>query len=147
MANTNLLKTIAEPYVRQWCSGKYGIEFENHEKEVMLVTGGVHRFDVVSKDGSVVAGIKTSTLRDDGKVSSGVIKSTFTELYFLSLIKTTTKLMILTDKGYCEYFRKISRGKVTEGIEIIHCQFPKEIENNISAIHKNCRKEIGKKVE
>mgnify|MGYP001568076318 CR=1 FL=1 len=145
MANTNVLKTLAEPHVRQWCSGKYGIEFENHEKEVMLVTGGVHRFDVVSKDGSVVAGIKTSALRDDGTVSPGVIKSTFTELYFLSLINTTTKLMILTDKGYCEHFRRISMGKVAEGIEIIHCQLSKEIEENIATVHKNCRKEIGKR--
>lgn len=145
MANTNALKTLAEPYVRRWCSSKYGIEFEDFEKEIRLVTGGVHRFDAVSRDGSVVAGIKTSTLRDNGQVSAGVIKSTFTELYFLSLIKANTKLMILTDKGYYEYFRRISEGKIAQGVEIIHCPLSKEIKEQIYVVHDNCRREIGKK--
>ncbi len=144
MADTNALKEI-EQYVRDWCSNKYGIGFEDCEKEVRLVTGGIHRFDVVAKDGSVVAGVKTSALRDDGKVGGGVIKSTFAELYFLSLIKAPMKLMILTDREYYDHFRKVSRDKVAEGIEIIHCPLPKEVEKNISAIHRNCRKEIGKK--
>jgi hypothetical protein len=145
MANTNVLKIIAEPYVRSWCSSRYGIEFEDCEKELRLITGGIHRFDVVAKDGSVVAGVKTSALRDDGGVSGGVIKSTFAELYFLSIVKAAVKLMILTDKDYCEHFRRISKGKVAEGIEIIHCPLPKEIEENIAAVHQNCRKEIGKR--
>ncbi len=109
------------------------------------MTGGIHRFDVVAKDGSVIAGIKTSALRENGRVSAGVIKSTFTELYFLSLIRATKRLMILTDKGYCAYFRKISNGKVADGIEIIYCPLSKEAKENISAVHNNCRKEIGKK--
>ena len=144
MANTNALKDI-ERYVRHWCSSKYGTEIEDYEKKIQLVTGSVHRFDVVAKDGSIIAGIKTSALRIDGKVSTGVIKSTFTELYFLSLISAPKKLMILTDKGYYEYFRKISNGKVADGIEIIHCPLPKEIEKDIAIVHRNCREEIGKK--
>ena len=144
MANTNALKQI-ESYVRHWCLSEYGIEFEDYEKEVRLITGGVHKFDIVSKDGSIVAGVKTSALRDNKKVSAGVIKSTFTELYFLSIIKATTRLMILTDKGYCDYFRKISNGKVADGIEIIHCPLPQEIAKDIATVHRNCRREIGKK--
>ena len=144
MANTNALKEI-EQYVREWCSRKYGIKFEDHEKEIKLTTGGKHRFDVVSKDGNVVAGIKTSALRENGRVGTGVIKSTFTELYFLSLVKANTRLMILTDKEYCEHFQRISNGKVATGIEIIHYSLPIEVQEKIVAIHKTCRKEIGKK--
>lgn len=144
MANTNLLKDI-EHYVRHWCSKKYGIEFETNEKEIQLVTGGIHRFDVVAKDGSVIAGVKTSTLRENGRVGVGTIKSTFTELYFLSLVKANKRLMILTDQGYYTHFRKVSNAKVAEGIEIIYCPLPEEIERNIAIIHKNCREEIGKK--
>lgn len=77
---------------------------------------GFHKFDIVSKDGTMIAGVKTSALRDNRRVSPGVIKSTFTELYFLSLMNVTKKLMILTDKGYCNYFRKISKGKVAASI-------------------------------
>jgi len=144
MANTNALKEI-EQYVRNWCSNKYGTRFEDYEKEVRLVTGGIHRFDVVAKDGSIIAGIKTSALRENGRVGAGVIKSTFTELYFLSLVKADKRLMVLTDKEYCAYFQKISNGKVADGIEIIYCSLPKEVEGNISIVHNNCRKEIGKR--
>jgi len=145
MANTNLLKILVEPYVRSWLTKKYDIEFENDEKEMHLMTGGIHRFDVVSKDGNVVAGIKTSALRENGKVGTGVIKSTFAELYYLSLMKAKIKLMILTDKGYCDYFRKKSKGKLAKNIKIVHCPLPNNIEKNIAAIHKKCRIEIGKK--
>ena len=144
MANTKALKDI-EKHIRDWCSRKYSVKFANHEKQLQLITGGVHKFDVVSEDGSIVAGVKTSALRDNGKVGVGVIKSTFTELYFLSLVKANTKLMILTNNGYCKYFSRISKGKVAVGIEIIHCPLSKEIEEHIAVVHKNCRKEIGKK--
>ncbi len=146
MANTNTLKSIAEPYVRSWCSTKYGVGFEDCEKELRLITGGVHRFDVVSKDRSIVAGVKTSTLRDNGKVSSGVIKSTYTELYFLSLLRCDMKLMILTDKGYCGHFTRVSKGRIAKGIKIIHCPLPKDIEKIIVDVHKICRGEIGKRL-
>jgi len=144
MANTNVLKEI-EQYVREWCSRRYNIELEDHEKEVLLLTGGFHRFDIVSKDGLMVAGIKTSALRKNGKVSAGVIKSTFTELYFLNLVKATTKLMILTDKNYCDYFQRISKGKIANGIKIMHCPLPQEVQEKVDVVHSNCRKEIGKK--
>lgn len=39
MANTNVLKNV-EQYVRRWCLNKYGIEFENQEKRLCLITGG-----------------------------------------------------------------------------------------------------------
>jgi len=148
MANTNKLKTLVEPYVRAWLATKHDIEIKDHEKEMLLVTGGLHRFDIVSTDGSVVAGIKTSALRDKtskGVVGTGVIKSTFTELYFLSLVKAKKKYMILTDKGFYEYFIEYSIGKVATGIEIIHCPLSEEIYARIKDVHERCRNEIGKK--
>lgn len=144
MANTNILKDV-EQHVRRWCFKKYDIKFHDHEKEIRLLSGGVHRFDVMAKDGSIVAGIKTSALRDNGTVGAGVIKSTYTELYFLSLVNAAKKLMILTDEGYCKHFRRISKGKVADGIEIIHCPLPRMLRGSVATVHKNCRKEIGKK--
>ena len=144
MANTNTLKDI-EQYVREWCSRTYGIEFEDHEKAIRLTTGGFHRFDVVSKDGTIIAGIKTSGLRENGKVSAGVIKSTFTEIYFLSIVKAATKFMILTDEAYYKFFQRISKGKITDGIEIIHCPLSEEVRERVDIVHRTCRKEIGKK--
>lgn len=145
MANTNALKKLVEPCGRRWCSLEYGIDFEDYEKEIGLLTGGRHKFDIVSKDGSVVAGIKTSAMRNNGKVSPMVIKSTYTELYFLSLVKASIKLMILTDENYYEHFRRISEGKIADGIEIIICPLSGEIRESVAVVHDNCRREIGKK--
>lgn len=148
MADTNLLKTLVEPHVRRWLSQMHGIEFEDHEKELKLLTGGRHRFDAVSKDGSIVAGIKTSALRNYASrlpIGAGVIKSTFAEIYFLTLVDAKKKLMVLTDKRFYEYFLRISSGKVARQVELIHCELPKEIMDRVSDIHGTCSKEIGKK--
>lgn len=47
MANTKTLKDV-EQHVRSWCFKKYSIEVYDHEEEVKLLSGGVHRFDVVA---------------------------------------------------------------------------------------------------
>lgn len=113
-----------------------------------LVTGGVHRFDAVSKDRTIIAGIKSSVLR--GYVSRmpvgvGVIKSTFTELYFLSLVKAKKRFLILTDEKFYKHFLRASEGKVAENIEILNCNLSEEILAKIADVHKNCSSEIGKK--
>ncbi|MDO8747734.1 MAG: hypothetical protein Q7J72_01280 [Candidatus Omnitrophota bacterium] len=145
MANTTGLKNPVEQYVRDWCSRSFGVAVEDSEKEIRLVTGGVHRFDVVAKDRSLVAGIKTSSLRDNGRVGTGTIKSTYTEIYFLSIVKADKKLMILTDKRYCDYFQGKSKGKIVQDVEIIYCPLPKRLAEEVAAVHKECRKEIGKR--
>ncbi len=146
MANTILLKNVVEPYVRDWLSKEYSIELENQEIELPLITGGFHRFDIVSKDRTIVAGIKTSPLRNMTLgVSSGVIKSNFAELYFLSLSAAKRKFMILTNKGFYDFFIKKSSGRVARGIEIIYCPLPEEIQDQVNIVHEVCRKEIGKK--
>lgn len=144
MADTNILKCI-EQHVREWCKIKYATECEDSEIELRLVTGGAHRFDIVSKNRSIIGGMKTSALRDNGKIGGGVIKSTYAELYYLNLIDAAIKVMILTDEGYYKYFRRIATGKVAGGIEIVHCSLPREIQEKVAAVHRACRKEIGKK--
>jgi hypothetical protein len=87
MARTNELKDLVEPYVRTWLSKNYGIAFEPFELALTLVTGGTHKFDVVSQARAIIAGIKTHAVRPTGKVGVGPIKSAFTKLYFLSLVE------------------------------------------------------------
>lgn len=148
MANTNLLKTLVEPYVREWVSREYKISISSKETEIKLVSGGMHRFDVVSDDGTLVGGVKTSPLRPSSSgptVSPGTIKSTYTELYFLSLANAKKKLMILTDRDYYKKFVRDSRGKVAGGIEIVYCPLNDQIRHKITAIHEECRREIGKR--
>lgn len=149
MANTSLLKTLIEPYVRSWLSRTFSIEFELAEIPIRLSTGGLHRFDAVSKDRTIIAGIKSSGLRNYKSklpIGVGVIKSTFTELYFLSLVKADKKLLILTDEKYYKHFLRVSDGKVAKGIEIIYCSLTNEILAKTASVHKSCSNEIGKKI-
>ena len=150
MADTRLLKDRIEPHVRKWLTQKYNLKFESQEIALKLITGGQHRFDAVSKDRSMVAGIKSSRLRNyksKRSIGTGTIKAVFTELYYLSLVEVNRKALILTNKGFYDLFCKKSKGKVAKGIEILYCPLTEEIEAETLRIHDACSREIGKQVE
>ena len=146
MANTNELKNLIEPYVRKRLTDKYGNLFEEKEMPLKLKTGGLHKFDVISKDRTIVGGIKANSLRKDGKVGAGVIKSIFTELYFLSLVEAKRKVLILTNKGFYELFKRRSSGQILPDTDLIYCKLSKELESRVAGIHKISSGEIGKRV-
>lgn len=147
MANASDLKNLIEPYVRNWLAKRYQTSFEEHEKALELLTGGRHRFDAMSKDNLIVAGIKASAERESGskrRVGAGAIKSAFTELYFLSLIQAKKKLLVLTNRGFYEIFKRRSKGKVWPDTEVLYCSLPKKLAAIAAAASRNARKEIGK---
>lgn len=146
MANTNELKNVIEPYVRGRLTDKYGKSFEEREVSLKLKTGGRHRFDIVSQDHTIVGGIKATSLREDGGVGAGAIKSIFTELYFLSIVEAKKKILILTNKGFYDLFKRRSAGKILPDTEVIYCQLPKDLGDKVAGIHKMASGEIGKRV-
>jgi hypothetical protein len=102
MANTNLIKSKIHPYVRSWLRTKYGVEFGRNALPLRDCEGK-HEFDAVSPDGKIVAEIKTASGRTSGgKHPSGKRASAFEQLYFLSLAKADTKLLIITDAEFFE---------------------------------------------
>lgn len=147
MANTNELKNLIEQHVRKRLADKdkYNQPFKEKEIPLKLTTGGQHNFDVVSEDRMIIGGIKANSPRGDGKAGGGVINSVFTELYFLSLVKAKKKLLILTNKGFYELFKKRSSGQVLPDTEIIYCQLPKSLNIKVAKIHKTASEEIGKR--
>ena len=52
MANTALMKTLVEPFVRQQLEREYGQSFR--QLFLVLPSGDRHEFDAVSEDGTVV---------------------------------------------------------------------------------------------
>ncbi len=66
MANTAILKTKVEPYVRDWLASKFGKPFSS---EFLPLTGAKgrdgksakHEFDAVSEDSKIVCGISHPT--------------------------------------------------------------------------------------
>lgn len=84
MANTHLLKTRVEPFVRGWLAKRYSQKFNSESLRLAGCTG-FHEFDAVSADKKIVCGIKSSSAATSGgKNPSGKIAATYEELYFLA---------------------------------------------------------------
>ena len=145
MANTIKLKKPVEDFVRNWLTNKYNKQFFKNDTELKLITGGKHRFDIVSQDLSIIGDIKSSTTRLNGKVGVGTWKSVFMDLYYLSLVKADKKLMILTNKEFFKFFKNKSKGKIWPDTELLYCKLPDNLLKDISEVSKFARNEIGKK--
>lgn len=146
MANTVKLKKPVEDYVRVWLSSKYNIQFNEGEKQIDLSTGGKHRFDIVSQDGSIIGDIKSSAVRPDGKVGAGTIKSVFLDLYYLSLVKADKKLMVLTNKDFFKVFENRAKGKILPDTELVYCELPASLSKEVLEINRMARGEISKRI-
>jgi len=144
MSNTNDLKEI-EPYVRKWLKKEYGKEFFSYEFTLPLRTGGKHKFDAVSADKSIVAGIKSNRPGKGGKVRVGVTDSSLVELYYLSLINAKRKFLIFTDKTFYKVLKKRFNGKILPDTELLYCKLSKRIASIAARATKKARREIVKR--
>lgn len=145
MANTQKIKTHIEPFVRGWLSRKFHRKFEPGEVPLKLIPGGTHRFDAVSSDRKIVAGIRSSVARKNAQQEGGKIKSTYTEILFLSQVKTSQKFLIFTNKLFMKKFMKRSLGHYPKSIKLIYCPLPKNLSKVVSYVHQGSSSEIGKR--
>src|SRR5271163_862052 len=100
MANTHLLKTRVEPFVREWLSQQFGQKFTC---QFLQLDGcsGVHEFDAVSADKRIVCGIKSSSgITSGGRIPSGKIAGAYEELYFLASVTADQRFLVLTDEEF-----------------------------------------------
>ena len=148
MAETIEIKTKIEPFIRKELEKSYpGHTFS--EKALPLRrkrdgTYGVHKFDAVSEDNTIVASIKShSWLTSGGNLPSGKIGQIFQSLYFLSLVNAGTKLLILTDREAYKGFLVVSEGKVADGIEIKFCPLPPELQLRVKKVHQKASQEMS----
>lgn len=141
MANTNYLKNEVEKYVRLWLQEQIP-EHTFSKQYIALTTGGQHEFDAVSEDGNIIAGIKSSSHKTSGgNLPSGKFAALYQELYFLSLVNGSNKLLILTNQELFNDFVKRSEAKVAEGIQILYCKLPPEILFEVNNVKQNASEE------
>ncbi len=146
MANTTFLKTKVEDYVRSWLADKFGKPFHS---ELLFLTqvknpAAKHEFDAVSEDRKIVCSIKTASwTTSGGKRGSGKIHGAYAEPYFLDHVSAGARYLVLTDR---EFFDKLSheiQGKLSEGLDLLYCELPDELNKGIDAIRKSSRRELG----
>lgn len=131
MANTEPLKREVESYVRGALAERFGVQFEKRRLTLARVRRpcGDHEFDAVSKDDAIVAGVITSGPRTSGgKRNSGAVHHATGELYYLTLVRAKRRILISTDPGFHKLMRSVTRGRLAEGVELMHIALPPELE-------------------
>jgi hypothetical protein len=142
MANTRLLTTEVENYVRSVLQEKHGIEFTKQRLE--LLSGGVHEFDAVSSDRTIVTSIKSASgMTSGGNLPSGKINSALAELYFLTLVKAPIRELILTTEEFHRILSRNLTGKIASGIELIHLPLPPELQARVSEVQRIAGAEVS----
>lgn len=146
MANTTVLKSKVEDYVRNWLQQKFGRQFRSDRVRLTGVQGEpkTHEFDAVSEDNSIICGVKTSSWKTSGgKRGAGKIAEAYTEIYFLSHVVGQEKYLVLTDPEFYERMKIDVEGKLTVGIGLLHCSLPFELEKEVADIRAKSRGEQG----
>jgi hypothetical protein len=144
MADTTALRTQIEPHVQAWLQKQFGVRFTR--RTVPLTghgTAGQHQFAAVSDDGRIVASVKSLSGRTTGEnLPSAKIDSSYAEIYYLSLVQSEKKLLVLTDLEFYRLFSKQSEGMVVRSVDILHCPLPLELERVKEAVRVAASAEI-----
>jgi hypothetical protein len=143
-SDTTALKRQIDPHVQAWLQKQFGVRFR---RQTVPLTGngtaGQHQFAAVSEDGKIVASVRSLSGRTTGEnLPSAKIDSSYAEIYYLSLVESEKKLLILTDLEFYRLFRKQSQGMVVRGIDILYCPLPPELEKVKEAVRVAASAEI-----
>ncbi|MFC1920046.1 hypothetical protein ACFLWX_04575 [Chloroflexota bacterium] len=129
MADTTKIKTIIEPYVRDWLSKRYhGHVFK--ERSVQLTGGGSYAFDAVADDGSIVAAIlcNRAATRTERENTGGVRKA-LPEIGYLKAVPAgVERLMVFANRDFCDLIQRRGSRLGTEKIQMIVCTLPPDLE-------------------
>jgi hypothetical protein len=142
VANTSLLKTKVEPYVRKVLCSEYSIAFAS--AKVSLTTGGSHEFDAVSTGDRIVASIKSSSGKTRSEnVPSGKIKDAEAELYYLMLVPASIRLLVLTNREFFDIMTKRLVDKLPQNIELRLISLPQELQEQVDIVQKKASVEVS----
>jgi hypothetical protein len=105
---------------------------------------GYHEFDAVAESETIVASIKSSSGRTSGnKIPTGKISSAVAEMYYLSLVPTSHRLLVLTNQDFFEIMSRTMKGRIGHSIEIIHIPLPEALLALAAAAHQRASIEIS----
>ncbi len=147
MANTAAYRE-AEDYVRNTALPE--LFHQPFEKEFLPVgrkddgNTATHEFDAVSKDQTVVVSIKALSGRTaGGRNPSGKVNDANAELLFLSLVRASRRLLVLTDDSFFKLFKRKSDGKRPPGVELLHVPLPHSIREKLERATQIASKEVS----
>lgn len=141
MANTSYLRYTVEPWVREQLAEKYGQPFSS--QDLTLSPGGRHEFDAVSADQQIVASIKTNSgLTSGGNHPTGKVSTCLNEVYFLTLVAASTRILILTNPEFHEIFTRTTAGQIAPGIEVLLLPLHAEMQQDVDRVVRRASDEM-----
>ena len=146
MADTRVLKSKVEDYVRTWLQERFGKQFRSDRVRLTGVEGEpkTHEFDAVSENNTIICGVKSSSWKTSGgKRGAGKIAEAYMEIYFLSHVAAREKYLVLTDPEFFERMKAEVEGKLSLGIGLLHWILRSELEKEVADIRAKSRKEQG----
>jgi hypothetical protein len=129
MVDTTKIRTVIEPYVRNWLSKQFpGHVFK--EKLIQLTTSGSHAFDAVAEDTSIVVAILSSRAKTrTGRENTGGVRKALSEVGYLKAApETLKKVMVFTDDDFCHLIRRRASRLGTGSIQMMVCKLPPHLE-------------------
>ena len=141
MANTSALQEAIH-----WVRGELGrIHTQSFDKrEVRLRTGANRSFNAVSADGRLVATVMNSSgLTSGGKKPVGKIRGAIAEVYFLSLVDATHRLLVATDSSFFAILEQELDGALVEGVELFHLPLPAALAAKVADVTAAASTEIS----
>jgi hypothetical protein len=77
-----------------------------------------------------------------GNENTGAVKKAITDLHFLKLLsEPRTRLVVFTDDGFRDLIARRGQRIGLDGIELLHCQLPNNLEQTLWEILDACRAE------
>jgi hypothetical protein len=128
LTDTNKIKKIIEPYIRNWLS----IQFPGHifKEKTVFIGSGEHKFDAVAEDGSIIGAILCNRPKTrSGNENTGAVRKALNDISYLKLLsKNVKKFMIFTDSDCCDLIRRRSARLDTGNISMVVCKLPARLE-------------------
>jgi hypothetical protein len=147
MADTTILKSKVEDCVRTWLEERFWQQFLKLFLPLSGVQGRsprIHEFDAVSKDASIVCGIRTASWKTaGGKRGSGKVQGAYAKLYFLSLVEAKERYLVLTDPEFFRCFSEETEGRLVTGVSLLYCPLPEDLCTEIESVRAASRAELG----
>ena len=143
MANTAILRYKVEPAIRAVLETEFAQRFTS---QVLALPGGaVREFDAVSDDRSVVVSIKTSSgLTSGGNIPGGKIDGCIADLYYLSLLDSPVRRLVLTNPQFHEIFTKRMAGALPQGVEVKLVPLPADLQAEVDDVIRRASEEINR---
>lgn len=145
MANTSYLRYTVEPWVRDRLAEKYAQSFTS--QVLLLSPGGSHEFDAVSEDRQIVASIKANSgLTSGGNHPTGKVATCLNEIYFLTLVAASTRVLVLTNPEFYSIFTRVTTGQIAHDIHVELLPLPTEMQNVVDGVTQRASEEMSRDV-